>query len=367
MISVLLVAVAAVQPLDVASMTEVIRARLARLDRLVVDIECRGIKSPLGADPRDFGLWREFIPGLVYPFRVTVVRPNALMEKLLDDEENGAVPVAYSIWNETVVSRHLRPDRNGRTVYSVVDMAHLATGISTWPVLQALDVQIHDALISQLNTLRLFSEYPVELRCAISDDGAGRYAVTVFTANGAVRHDYELDLAPDGAALRTLHTTRWDAGNIQPISQEMIALAFAEVNGERLPSEVIHTVVNPNVQTELNLSEYQIWHLQAVGIRSDPELTEADIRILPEYRNSNVAEYHSDGTAHKRFYDDQGQVVYDVDFYSGRGVPDAHASATRTTPAWRALIPLVAAVAGVGIGFLQRFVVGRAARKTRCN
>lgn len=71
--------------------------------------------SPRTASPFDLTAWRE-TPG-TRRFRITVSRPNVLLQSLDDLPQQGYAAVDYSICGDRYLARWTRPDREGRTVY----------------------------------------------------------------------------------------------------------------------------------------------------------------------------------------------------------------------------------------------------------
>lgn len=226
-------------------MRELVARRLSQLDKLRIEMTSRVFTCPAGKSPLDRANWQESRWGIAYPHRIKLVRPDLLDEKLVDVPEKGYVPVVTSVFNGGAVRRHVRPDKNGRTVYSVVDWDPQVGSYAEIPLLQVLDVHIQDSLVPQLNLLRLFDEHAVTLVRGVGD-------VSTYTASldrGTCVIQFEFDLNARGTPLRFKTVLGFQDNGLQPGTWEMYTLRTQEVNGAEFPVESVVTVFNPNVFT----------------------------------------------------------------------------------------------------------------------
>ena len=162
-------------PIVPADMAGLVSERLARLDRLVVDVtvEVYGVHSDAAVLDRE--QWSG--PLSTYPYRLTIVRPNVRAEFLKDERALGYEPVVASVFKGTYTSRHVRPDASGRTSYRITPGV-VESGVLGWTqILQVFDIHMYEATIPQLNIVDLLrNPNAVFVRCA---GGVCTYAVSV--------------------------------------------------------------------------------------------------------------------------------------------------------------------------------------------
>jgi len=326
--------------LSASEMAALVRERLERLDRLVVEVtwETYGMKGP--APLLDQSRWTHR-PMRDLPFRLTIVRPNALIEYLLDDPNFGAEPVTGSVFDGSYVEVSSRPNPSGRMVYMVHPCRVEAGVASMGPLLQVFDLHLYEAAIPQLNILRLLEER--EAVCIRAAGGVYTYAASVRPeAEPAYTDYYEFDVNQRGTPLRVKSVLQPDDPERPAFTREQFVLVTREVNGAEFPMETVVRHTNQNVP---NWHVFYVYRVTGVEVRDD--LTPEDVRIGVERRNGVVIEYRAlSGREPDRVteYDESGQVIRCEEFY---GIGPAPEELLGNSPARRRAI--VVAAGGVGL------------------
>ena len=332
-------------------MREIVAERLGRLDKLVVEMTTQVYTCPVEASPFDRSQWRPY-GGVEFPHRITIVRPNMLDEELTDLPETGYVPVDSSVFDGGFVRRHVRPDRFGRTHYSVAQGAVQLGRFKPIPLLQVLDIHIQDSDIPQLNLLRLFDEHEVTLVEGVGD--VSKYRATV-PGVGCV-FQYEFDLNGVGTPLRFKTVTEFEREGLLPAAWEMFILDTMDVNGAEFPKETVVTIHNPNVGD----SYYGLHHFEVASVLVDESLTAQDVRIEPDLCNAVVRTIAADGIDVRRIYDTNGEVLDTQELLAMQSLVDGR-YVSRQSLRWRRLVP-----AGAGtLGLLAIFALRLVSRQRR--
>jgi hypothetical protein len=364
MIAALLTLLAGTHGTPPDQMAAIVSDRISRLDNLVIEVVRQIYDVQAGESPLDQSAWGE-LPGgtgdAPYPYRLTIHRPNVLCEFLMDRPEWGYVPVRASVFDGQYVHQQVRPDRLGRTTYSVVPGQVQAGIFIACPLLQIFDIHIHDSPIAYLNLARLFSE--TEVRLVRSVSGVSTY-VASLPGNGLVFH-YEFDLDQWGTPLR--FKTIYEYPDAQPSILEQFTLEVMEVNGAWLPTDTV-TTGWLSIDTLASIPEpiapgYTVQHFQVTSVQFRPDLVPEAVRIEPDRRNASVATYYRDGTAEQVVYDAAGQTIGRVEFFSGAQAVDPLA---RYLPhdalRWRLAVPVVA----VGLGLAAMLTLRAVSRRHAC-
>lgn len=328
-------------------MREIVADRLARLDKLRIEMTTESFTCPDGASPFDRALWNP-VHGFAFEHRVVVVRPNLLDEKLTDLPERGYVPVVSSVFDGAFVRRHVRPTRGGHTLYAVCEGDVQAGVFRAVPLLQVLDIHIQDSLIPQLNLLRLFDEYDVTLVRDLPE--IATYVASVNAPGGGVWH-YEFDLNAHGTPLRFKTVLDFNQGDALPATWEMFILETADVNGAEFPMESIVTIQNPNVG---NVT-YGLHYFRVTSVTVDESLTAADVRIEPELRNALVRTTGQDGWDERHTYDADGNLI-NTETFGGPQVLADGTYVSRASLRWRWLVPAGGGVVGLAAIMALRLV-----------
>jgi hypothetical protein len=344
-----LILVAGIAP---EQMRAIVADRLGRLDKLVIEMTWQNFVNPVSHSPLDRDSWVPYVWDLKHPHRVKIVRPDLLDEGLTDDPEKGYVPVISSVFDGTFVRKHVRPDRDGRTVYSINRQGVGVAEFWEHPTLQIFDIDIHGGCIPQLNLVRLFDEFAPALVGGVGD--MSTYVATI-PCDGWTLH-LELDLNSRGTPVHGRTSYEFITAEAEPGTVEFFTLATTEVNGAELPLETVVASFNPNV----NRQKRCVFHNVVTSVSVDPTLTASDIRIVPELRNANVTRVGADGLNTQRIYDADGSIVRTTTFAGVQSVVDGSFVSGQSLR-WRWLIPATAAATAVATLLVLRFVVRPAA------
>lgn len=333
---------------------------LARLDHLVVEITHDMHITLVGASALDRDQWHWFdnVPNRTYHHRLTIVRPNVLDEWTDDDPAAGYEPVISSVVDGRFVQKHVRPsssshaEYSGKTHYFLSD--RVQSGVFKWaPLLEAFDIHFQDSRIGQLNIARLFQTYSPT--CVSSASGTSRYTCDV-SMTGCTHH-YDFDVADDGTPLRIRTTIEPAEHGVQPMVWEQFAVGFSEVNGARMPAEIITSVYNPNVAPDY-ITIHDIVVTSATVI---PGLTVDDVRIELASMNAIIAVDAQDGSQRRRVLDAEGRVIVSDDLpYDPHPMVDADARwISRKSLNWRICCPVLA----LTLGFVAFAISTRRSRR----
>ncbi|MFH1746830.1 MAG: hypothetical protein ABIG44_07265 [Planctomycetota bacterium] len=328
-------------------MRETVANRLARLDKLRIEMTTETFTCPDDASPFDRSLWNPG-HGFAFEHRVAVVRPNLLDEKLTDLPERGYVPVVSSVFDGTFVRRHVQPVRGGYTLYAVCEGDVQAGVFRAAPLLQVLDIHIHDSLNPQLNLLRLFDEYDVTLVRDLPEFAT--YVVTVDMPGSGVCH-YEFDLNANGTPLRFKTVLDFNQNDLLPATWEMFILETADVNGAEFPMETIVTIDNPNVGG----NTYGLHHFLVTSVAVDESLTAEDVRIVPERRNAMIRTTGQDGWDERHTYDADGNLI-NTETFGGPQVLADGSYVSRESLRWRWLVPTGGGAVGLAAIMALRLI-----------
>jgi hypothetical protein len=292
----MMVLVAGLSP---AEMAEVVAGRLARLDRLVAEVEVKTYLCPDDADPLDFSSWSPISrsdgledgePSLGGWRVLRLVRPAILTESWITGQ---AEPLVEGFRPGRFVLRVQATDRKVpyRYYYHVSDNPIMPAS-RTISMPELFDLQIHDSWIPGLNTLRLLRDYPARL--VRSDGRVSTYAVTVRSEDlpppgGGHVERYELDLNERGTPLR-LHQVVEVWTLFSPptviVNRQTFTLATMELNG----AEMITEAVGVHGRVSLHsTSTYGISHMVVHSVRVDETLSAADVSFEPERRNAIIS------------------------------------------------------------------------------
>lgn len=329
--------------------------REAALDRLVIDYRFTANRVPSSTpwdqcfDP-DVVHSAALLPDLtaqVFNNRATLVRPTVMVESLTDDAARGYAPVTLSTAGGQYTSVHARPSADGKRLWMKRPDSPVAGDLRFVPLLQALDLGLHDTTTPGLSLRKLFSDYPIEV---VSAAGAvTTYRVTV--SESQLRHTFELDMDADAVPLRIRNTISSIANPaaFQPIVQEMRPFEFVVVSGQRLPRYSIMTTANPNVGPD-----YGVATIAIDGVQQAPTLTAADVTLTPDTKNAIVITMLPDNMHQRVTYDADGNLQ---DAGSG-GAPGPLSGGAVTQappvspPVARAPIALLAGGAALAAGLL---------------
>lgn len=321
---------------DRSTVVELLQSRCAEFDRFVAHVRhtlCTVTDfTPENDSWLDQSRWVPFPREPRHEYRITVVRPAALVELLTDDPARGWSPLAASIGEWGFISRHVYPDRDGRVHYEVIDSS-AQSGIFRWsPILQVFDLHLQDAQPALLNCASLCEQ----AQSVISKSVAGGYQVVATTSFRDEETNYRLELSAHGSLNRVLTTI--------PISESMSGcwdqriLRVETRDGIVVPAEVVILVYNPGIQPRMKAALHR-FEITKFEFRSD--LIPDSVVIRPVLSNSRVVNWHRDGSAENIAYDERGNIIQNV---TTLGEPTPQAGDHNREI--RRAIPVVAALGG---------------------
>lgn len=297
-----------------AQVRPIAEALETRPDRIVVEVtrEFYGIKE--GASPLDRSSW-------IGPFggtdthRVKIVRPFALCEYLRDEPIVGYVPVRESVTDRGYVCQHVRPvPRIGAmagayTVFTVVEGSVQAGTLKGNPLLQFLDLHMHDSTVPFLSAAGMIENGTAT---AVRADG-GRTIYQAYVEMQGYGASYEIEVNERGTPVYVRTTLDLHENpELQPITYEQYVLSTREFDGSEIADEGIIVVENRNVQRERNLHHYRI-----CSVTRDEALQQGELRIEPALRSSIIHRYRADGGVTTSCYDATGSPLKQQNFLSG--------------------------------------------------
>lgn len=286
-----------------AEMANVVADRMARLDKLVVEVDAELYNCANTFSPTDRSNWVDpGPPGDGGRRLLRIVRPGLFEESFVDGQP---MSILSSFEPGRSVRRAPNLSPSGRIFYSVEDNP-VTAGYTRIPLLQMFDVQIHESWVPGLNILRLLRDYPATLTG--SDGEISTYEVSLRSdLPGASREHYEFDLNPRGTPLRFRTRLENPAGTTY--ESTTYTLATIEINGAELVTEAVTASTNTYTGPL-----YGITRLVVRSARVDEALTARDVRLEPERRNSFVWTRTLNGSSTalvetKQEYDEAGVLV----------------------------------------------------------
>ncbi len=315
-------------------MRDRVAQRLSRLDRLIVEFNCAMHAAASDSDPFDPASWGDRTEN--YPHRMTIVRPNVLDQSLRDEPERGYEPVTDAVFDAQFVRQYLTPRFGAARAYLVSPFDVQVGNYRGTPTLQFAEVHLQDSTISQLNLLRLFDEYDVELLGCDGDVSTYRAIVPMDSWTSI----YEFSLNPRGTPLRCL-TTLLLPEPLKPGTWEMRTCATTEVNGAEFVSDAVIVVSNPN----LGVASVGVSHFSVNSVEHCDWLDESHVRIVPDYRDARVTVIEPDGSLDHRRYDSNGLLVDSI--VTAGASPSDIGIVSRDSLRWRWIIPPLAVATGV--------------------
>lgn len=333
---------------------EAVNNRLQQLDGIVLEIRERRYRTPRAVLPLDRSHWVPSLQGALadgHQRRLTIVRPNALLELLTDVPERGYEPVSYSLVDGEVVSHSVRPTQSGRELYGVIDGLPLDIFIHT-PILQIFDIHLISSSIPHLNVAGLLGEQGASLQRQVG--GIRTYAVSVPMSDLGATFNYEFDLNERGTPIRlkSLYEFRSPSGPQTTLfEREQFTIRTMEVNGAELPAE---TVIVSDSPGNVSIDYRTILLVEVTSVSVRPELTVADVRIEPRVRNSIISTVRYGGILESQEYDESGRLVA-----SDSSSPEGKRFAGRESLRWRMAIPWAAGTVGLTVAGLLTFASRR--------
>jgi hypothetical protein len=326
-----------------ADMATVVADRLARLDRIVAEVEVQIHTCPRSASPLDETAWSAPLePGDGRRRVVRIVRPAMLEESYVTSRSE---PIVTSFTPGRTVRRAGASPRSGRVVYSIdenpISSANYTNSV---PLLQLLDLHVHESHVPGLNVLSLLRNYPAEL--IASDGQTSTYAVTVQGQDapaGAWVEHYDFDVNARGTPTRLRTRIETSAGFLY--EREFFVCATQELNGAEFVTEAVSFGTNSAVQN------YEVNRFVVCSVETDATLSPDDVLFEPERRNAVVwtrtwpAE-DDDPMGQYQEYDESGTLVA------------SSAVQNRRLAVRQGLLP-IAAVSGLAGAFCIALVSGR--------
>lgn len=342
-------------------MREIVRTRLVAADRFVTYVVYDWYHAPYSADPTDMSQWQRVSPISRTEHRVTVVRPNIKHELLTDDPPAGFVPVVECIIDGRYRSTQRGVDQRSRRGIQIIS----ETPAGKWnsgnfqiiPFLQCFELHCSDSTIPGLNFVSIFDHADVRLITARGQRSVYQASVRM----DAWWQDFEFEVEPDGLIVRTSARYRYDR-ELPSCSTQEIVLASDEVNGVRIPTEVVFATRNDNVSTEFQ----GIRHIVLNGVSHIPGLSRDDVDIDMPTRDAVYHSYNWDGSERYTHYGPEGTVVdqRDLAAYIPEPLPEGVVVVPQANVRWVALVPVVCIAAAISTS-LALWKVGRPGLQTR--
>lgn len=286
-------------------MATIVAARLTRLDQIVADVEVQTYMCPQSAQPLDATAWSAPLePGDGGRRLMRIVRPSMMEESFVTSRPESIVT---SFTPGRSVRRVGTSQHTGRVVYSI-DETPISSGSYTLnvPLLQLLDLQVHESHVPGLNVLSLLRDYPSQL--VASDGETSTYAVTLESQNeppGDWMEQYEFDVDTCGTPTRFRTVIETSAGF--HYQREFLVRATQELNGAEFVTEAVSYATNSAVEN------YEIDHFVVCSAEVDPALSPEDVLFEPERRNAVVwtTQWPIDTANPVRYeeYDESGQLA----------------------------------------------------------
>lgn len=313
-----------------------IHERLTHLDRIAMDVTHTIYGTPDDQSPFDRSAWVDY--GLTYEYKLTFVRPDFLANFLHDDPEAGFEPADDAASDAGMTTRSVRPDPLGRATYFIYEESLGHSPFNWNPMFQVFDLHIFQSPIPRLTLERLITEHDAGL--TESNGGVHRFHAIVDST--MVVFEFVIDVNERGTPIHALTLEHFKlAERPLPVTIEQFNLAFAEVNGEQLPTESVVIGIYPHIVTQPNIHHIVVTNIQSEGVEP------ADARIEPLRRNSVITRYRADGVRERSIYDDEGnETVIEM---AAAGVPSTGASR-----GWMAMV-----VAATGAGAVIALLMGQ--------
>ncbi|MBL8878727.1 MAG: hypothetical protein JNG88_06360 [Phycisphaerales bacterium] len=305
--------------------------------------------SPRHSDALDVNSWRLAREPL--HFRVTISRPNVLVQLLDELPDRGYTAVDYHLCNDRYQARWVQPDREGRQVLEISEYSS-QQGLFLWSaVLEVFELRIpcHPQRFQSLLTLLEAGQLEV-----LGTDGERIACRSVDQLEDGSTCEQYWEVDQTGFA-RHASAAIYPADPSQaPITSNWLVLATQDFSGVEVPQDVAVIVDNPNVAAAPGRTVQRIT-LTSIELADGPQI--ARICEAPVLCNANVTEYQPDGTRVRRIYDADGLVIQTDQIGAFVAGPQT-LQQRKLAWAWSAL-PAAAAFTLIGFVALK---IGRATR-----
>lgn len=301
----LLFAVDSSVPISPEMMRDIMHTRLSALDRLSMRVTDTVYLIPLNAPPLDRRQWYYFDGQEPTPYElsVSVVRPDirfhwkkATGRGILASVANGT----YTELHENLVN-FKNPAMTGARAYRTAPGDAQGGCLRFIPLLQLLDIGLHDSDSPDISLVSLFdSQAMTFVRKA---GNLSTFAASLQTNSG--QYHYECDLDDLGTPMRIKSVICFPTPGAECFTYEQFVLQTQELNGYRVPVEVVVSLRNPNVGTTFG----NVHHFVVSDLRICNDLTPESIRIDIDRRNAWVETSNADGSRDVVVYDASGAVV----------------------------------------------------------
>lgn len=284
------------------TMSDRIAAREQALDQIRVTVVSRSHAVDPSLSPLDSQNWFGGMD-LAFDQRFVISRPDFRVESLTDCPEAGYGPETAAIADGSCTTQRSGIWRDGSFLTVYKQRLGQAEGWTNYqsPVRDTLDLGLTEGPLSYHGVASLFEAGVMQLVSATADTST--YAGEV--SEGPEVWEFEFTFMNDGTPLHL--SSRWRIESIVPVERDIYVLETTSLNGARLPSHVVSTLWNPNV--DAGLAHRDVWDIRVTAAEHDSSICAAQIRIDPVLRDCIVTTVQPDGTSSSTRYDAQGHVV----------------------------------------------------------